>query len=306
MDYIEREDLFETTPQRFRDWLYGETFQRWPDNSIVSEFASYPPEPFRVEDGIALGVELLPSDSDEPVTVQNVIRFWMLQTSEFPNVTHIRSKCKTGILQIDRGATIDYQSAIACFETLWERVYSQFKRVEVSEADRSWRNSEFDASSVRSIVEGLGQVNSEDRFISYVLKPLFEVMGYEGVTCLHHTGRPEYGKDIVFHEPDRLGGDTYYAVVACVGKIHANSSKTRVSGHYQKIIDQVEKCFAKPYEDYDKKGEFYIDKVIVACSANITDEAQQYFREWEKRERRHLIFWPAERIASYKLRLHLT
>ena len=304
MDYIERESLFETTPERFRDWLYRETFQQWPDKSIVSESISYPPGPFRVEDGIALGVELLPSDSREPVTVQNAIRFWMLQTSESPNVTHIRSKCKTGVLQIDRDATIDFQKAVDCFDTLWARMYSQFRLAEVSGADKSCRSSEFDAA-VRSVVEKLSQVKSEDDFISYVLKPMFEVMDYEGVTCLHNTGRPEYGKDIVFYKPDRLGGDTYYAVVACVGRIHANSSKTQGSGHYQKIIDQVEKCFAKPYEDHERKGEFHIDKVIIACSANITDEAQQYLREWEKQARRHLICWDAERIARQQYRLRL-
>jgi hypothetical protein len=304
MDYIERGSLFETTPERFRDWLYRETLQQWPDKSIVSEFTSYPPEPFRVEDGIALGVELLPSGRTEPVTVQNAIRFWMLQTSESPNVTRIRTKCKTGVLQIDRDATIDFQKAADCFERLWATIYSEFRRAEVSGAHESLRSSEFDAA-VRSVVEKLSQVKSEDDFISYVLKPMFEVMGYEGVTCLHHTGSPEYGKDIVFYEPDRLGGDTHYAVVACVGRIHADSSKTQVSGHYQKIRDQVKKCFLEPYEDHDRKGEFHIDKVIVACSANITPEAQQYLREWEKKARRHLIFWDAERIAGQKYRLRL-
>jgi hypothetical protein len=114
----------------------------------------------------------------------------------------------------------------------------------VSWSDALRRSDEFDAA-VRSIVEELGEVNSEDDFVHNVLKPLFDAMGFEGVTCLHHTGRPEYGKDIVFYERDRLGGFTYYAVVACVGKIYAASSKakTRNSGHYQKIIDQVEKCW---------------------------------------------------------------
>lgn len=114
-------------------------------------------------------------------------------------------------------------------------------------------------------------------------------------------------EDIVFYERDKLGGFTYYAVVACVGKIHATSSKAKThgSGHYDKIIDQVEKCFAMPYEDHNSKGEFYIDKVIVACSENITEEATQLLREWEKQNRRRLIFWNAESIAGHKLRLHL-
>ncbi len=76
------------------------------------------------------------------------------------------------------------------------------------------RSDEFDASAQR-IVSELSKVTSEDVFINEVLKPLFEALGYEGVTCLHHTGRAEHGKDIVFYEKDRLGGFTFYAVVAC-------------------------------------------------------------------------------------------
>jgi len=55
------------------------------------------------------------------------------------------------------------------------------------------RSNEFDAA-VHSIVEQLNKVGSDDDFIYNILKPLFDTMGYEGVTCLHHTGRPEYGK----------------------------------------------------------------------------------------------------------------
>jgi len=302
MDYIEREGWFETTPRFFKQWLFRETFQLWPDNSIVSEFTYYPPETFRADHGIALGVELLASDSDEPVTVRNTIRFWMLQTSDSPNVTHIRSKCKTGILQIDRDATIDYQNAATCFEALWATICSHFRRTEVPGADKPWRSSEFDAA-VRSTKKRLSRVRSEDAFINNILGPLFELMGYDGVTCLHHTGRSEDGKDIVFYERDRLGGCTYYAVVACVGRIHANS-KTQGSGHYKKIIDQVDKCFAVPYTNYDAKGEFFIDKVIVACSANITEPALKLFHAWEKQAHKHLIFWDAERIAGHQLRSH--
>jgi hypothetical protein len=168
------------------------------------------------------------------------------------------------------------------------------------------RSNEFD-NAVRTFVDELSGVGSENDFIYNILKPLFDAMGYEGVTCLHHTGRHEYGKDIVFYERDKLGGFTYYAVVACISKIHATSSraKTRDSGHYQKIIDQVEKCFSMPYEDYNLKGEFYIDKVIVACAGIITEEAMKLFREWENRKRRRLIFLNAESIAGHKLRLHI-
>ena len=98
-------------------------------------------------------------------------------------------------------------------------------------------------------------IRSEDEFIADVLVPLFISLGFEGVTALHHTGRTEYGKDIVFYARDALDGVTYYAVVACVGKIHSNSSHSRSSGHCDKILDQIKKCFELPYTDYNlKKG----------------------------------------------------
>ena len=106
----------------------------------------------------------------------------------------------------------------------------------------------------------------------------------------------------MFYERDRLEGLTFYAVVACTGKIHATSSRaqTRDSGHWHKILDQVEKCFMLPYVDHNLKGDFLIDKVIVACSGTITDDAMRLLREWEKRERRHLIFLDAPRIACFQ------
>jgi hypothetical protein len=156
-----------------------------------------------------------------------------------------------------------------------------------------------------STEQGIRDTQSEDEFIFDILVPLFAGLGFEGVTPLHHTGRPEDGKDIVFYERDRLEGLTFYAVVACTGKIHARSSKARTSdsGHWYKILDQVEKCFLLPYADHNLKADFQIDKVIVACSETITDDAMRLLREWEKRERKHLIFLDAPRIACFETRL---
>jgi hypothetical protein len=36
-----------------------------------------------------------------------------------------------------------------------------------------------------------------------------ENLRFEGVTVLHHTGRPEHRKDLAFHERDRIGGFTF-------------------------------------------------------------------------------------------------
>ncbi len=174
-------------------------------------------------------------------------------------------------------------------------------------ADALTKSAEFD-SFIKTITEDLAKVKSETAFLRDILKPLFESLGYEGVTVLHHSGRDEHGKDIVFYEKDRLGGFTWYAVIACRGNIHANSSKSAqtTSGHYEKILDQANKAFRLPYEDRNLKGKFYINKVVVACSRNITDEATQLLREWEREKKRHLIFMPAEAVAGHKVRIYHT
>jgi hypothetical protein len=180
MEYIEREDWFETTPERFGEWLYRETFQRWPDESPVSEFIPYPPETFRVEHGIALGVELTASDSEEPVTVHNAIRFWMLQTSDYPNVTHIRSKCMTGTLPFDRDAVIDCQNAVTCFEMLWKKMYSQFRRADVFGVGKTrgapneiyHTGIEQDEQSLRHVLSEIQRVGEEQAAVARTVDSL--------------------------------------------------------------------------------------------------------------------------------------
>jgi hypothetical protein len=162
----------------------------------------------------------------------------------------------------------------------------------------------FDSVTGR-IMNELSALQSEDDFINSYLRPVLEWLGFLGITVLHHTGRPEHGKDIVFHDDDKLGGLSFYAVVATRDKIHANSAKTSSSGHYAKILDQVKKCYMLPHKDMNLKSSFFIDKVIVASAADITEEALLYFREWEDKERRHLIYWSGPTIAGMILKLQV-
>lgn len=151
---------------------------------------------------------------------------------------------------------------------------------------------------ITTIAKDLASLPSEQDFLVRFLKPLVESLGFRGATILHHTGRSEHGKDMVFYDYDRLGGLTYYGVVATKAKIHANSARTSDPGHYRKILDQIEKCYLLPFEDMNLKGEFFLDKVIVACAETISDEALRAFRMWEERERRHLIYWSGPDIAG--------
>lgn len=174
---------------------------------------------------------------------------------------------------------------------------------------RNWsealKESEDFDKCIALITETLRQIRSEDKFVNETLKPLFDRMGYEGVTVLHHNRLLEHGKDLVFFERESLGGGfTIYAVVACIGSIHSSSSKSNNSAHYQKILDQVHKCFEVPYTDHNMKADLYVDKVVVACSGRIGDGAMALLRAWEDKNRRRLIFLDAQKIAGHKLRLH--
>ena len=135
--------------------------------------------------------------------------------------------------------------------------------------------------------------------------PIFKFLDFEGITVLHHSGTPEHGKDIVLYQRDLLGSFIFYSVVACNEKIHTSSSKTHDSGHYSKIIDQVNKCFYEPWREANLKRDAYIDKVIVATSSTITNEAITYFRSWEEKERRHLVFLDGESLAGLLVKLRL-
>ncbi len=151
----------------------------------------------------------------------------------------------------------------------------------------------------------LAALRSEDDFINSYLKPILEWLGFQGITVLHHTGRAEHGKDIVFRDDDRLGGLSFYAVVATREKIHANSGRTSSSGHYAKILDQIKKCYMLPYKDINLKSSFFIDKVVIASAEDISEESLLYFRGWEDKERRHLVYWSGPTIAGIILKLRV-
>jgi len=164
------------------------------------------------------------------------------------------------------------------------------------------RYKDFD-THIERIASELENISGEDEFLERILKPLFDALGFEGVTVFHHTGKTERGKDLVFYDRDRFGSLTFYAVVATAKKIHTNSSRTHDSGHYQKILDQVSKCFLFPHKEPNLKGSFFIDKVVIASASTITEEAMESFTLWEASNRRHLIYLSGPDIAGMRLKL---
>ena len=165
-------------------------------------------------------------------------------------------------------------------------------------------NKNFDNELIRARAD-IKATRNEDEFIQNILVPIFEFLTFEGLTVLHHSGALEHGKDIVFYQRDLLGSFIFYSVVACNQRIHTNSSKTSDSGHYSKIIDQVSKCYYEPWREDNLKRDAYIDKVIVATPSTITNAAMTYFRRWEEKERRHLVFLDGESLAGFLIQLRL-
>ena len=172
----------------------------------------------------------------------------------------------------------------------------------VSWADSLEHHKTFDAD-IEEGQQRLRGVRNEDEFIRTILWPLFVALDFEDVTILHHNRLREHGKDMVLYKRDLLGSFTVYAVVACCTKIHTTASRTSDSGHYAKIIAQVEKCCDIPWEDINLKRRTYIDKVVIATPSTIAEEATEQFRSWEERNRRQLIFLDFDRLAGMMARL---
>ena len=200
---------------------------------------------------------------------------------------------------LGRGRIVDLATSFPINESLQiESITKSF----LQWVDALKRQMTFDEAFVRA-KSRITSAKNEDEFIHDILKPIFDFLGFEGITILHHSGQLERGKDMVFYQKDSIGSFTVYAVVACNAAIHANSSKTSSSGHYDKIIDQVKKCYRFPWKDHNTKRETYVDKIIIATPYKISEEAVDYFSDWEKANKRQLIYLDGDGIAGMFVKL---
>lgn len=118
----------------------------------------------------------------------------------------------------------------------------------------------------RLTIEGL----KENRLRKEVLIPLFEAMGFRGISD-HHGGSGEQGKDIVMWKNGVLEEREDYGVVVKAGKI---SGKARGKSSASEVFFQIQQCLGSAYPDLLTLRERPIDVCWVVCSGELTKEAR--------------------------------
>jgi mannitol/fructose-specific phosphotransferase system IIA component len=127
----------------------------------------------------------------------------------------------------------------------------------------------FDALRLSDLKEALHSL-SEKEFISRVLVPLLQKMGYTGVATGSH-GPGEFGVDIgPFFQIGDFGERTYYGVQAKACDITANASH---AANISAIFNQADAAFTKRFPDADNLPR-KLDRLFVITSGGITADAK--------------------------------
>lgn len=125
-----------------------------------------------------------------------------------------------------------------------------------------------------------------------LLADLLRKIGYENVKITHGTN--EHGKDLVANSKAQTGGKEVLAVVAKLGRISGAVSKTK---NLTELQEQVELAFKIPYESPDSKQTEYITRVLVVCTGEISNAAQQRIRAQPERLRA-VDFWDIDELEA--------
>lgn len=147
---------------------------------------------------------------------------------------------------------------------------------------------------LRQIIEGF----TEDQFITLVLVPLLERMGYQRVRKVESHGRNEFGSDILpFRFTTPLGTVEYYALQAKAVAIHGTSSQ---SGKCGEVIYQADQAFSVGFIDAVDSERKKIDKFIIATSQSITPDARRVIEERFEKDRRVVLLDIAQIVTLVK------
>ena len=135
----------------------------------------------------------------------------------------------------------------------------------------------------------------ENQFISNVLHPLLQRMGYERIRQITFHGPGEFGSDILpFRYKTPLGTLEYYAVQAKAVDIHGTSSK---SGNAAELISQATQAFAVSFVDDIDNERKHIDKFVIATNKGITADARRFIEEAVEGKRK-LVFLDLDHIIA--------
>ena len=128
-------------------------------------------------------------------------------------------------------------------------------------------------------------------FTLYRVKPLFEGLGYRGVTYVGGANPPERGRDVVFYEIDEK---------LLLRKDMAAQSKKGdiVGGAATRLLDQINEAFSHPHRDPESGESRRISHLFIVASGKIPDA----FKERVKVERPlffpFITFWDGAQVLQ--------
>ena len=147
------------------------------------------------------------------------------------------------------------------------------------------------------------QALSEDGLLEFVILPLLERMGFEGLRKVRFHGREEFGRDVMpFRRATAFGTLEYAAVQTKAAKIHGTASR---AGNAGEIISQAQQALRVSFVDELDNERKRIDKFVVTSSAAITPSARRHIEDSIEGNRK-LILIDLDRLVGLvrQYRLH--
>jgi CheY-like chemotaxis protein len=143
---------------------------------------------------------------------------------------------------------------------------------------------------------------SENQLIDKILIPLLKQMGYLGVQRNAFHGPGEHGKDILpFYKYGDFNERIYYAAQVKAGKISARSG---VNSNVHTLLDQVRSVLVFSFIDKFDGCRKKIDRCLVVCSGDITNDARKVLEEASE-GRRDIIIIEADDLLDLLRRWNL-
>ena len=133
---------------------------------------------------------------------------------------------------------------------------------------------------------------SEQDFRDKIVRPLFLMLGYQDGRELH--GPDEQGKDILFIEEDKLGGQRIICVQTKKGKI---TMASRHSENIQDVITQLRMALNTRVSHLESRQQYYPHDVFLCTSGIINTNARNHIVTELDRDRR-IEFLDAQSIVS--------
>ncbi|HXI73296.1 MAG TPA: HEPN/Toprim-associated domain-containing protein [Verrucomicrobiae bacterium] len=121
------------------------------------------------------------------------------------------------------------------------------------------------------------KILDEDSLLEFVVMPLLERMGFEGLRKVAFHGREEFGRDVMpFRQSTPFGTFEYVAVQTKAAKIHGTSSR---QGNAGELMAQAQQALRVSFVDEFDNERKRIDKFVIIASATITPSARRLIED---------------------------